>query len=444
MMGKDVDQGAGQRLYSRAKRFIPGGTQLLSKRPEMFLPDLWPSYYSKAQGCNVWDLDGKKYIDVSNSGIGSCLLGFADPDVDEAVKAVIDNGSMCTLNAPQEVELAELLCEIHPWAEMARFARTGGESMAVAIRIARAFTGRDKIALCGYHGWSDWYLAANLSEDDALNGHLLTGLEPVGVPRALAGTVVPFRYNQIEQLEAIVAEHGDSLGVIVVESFRYDEPKDGFLNKVRDIATRNNFVLIFDEITSGWRNNFGGVHLQFGVDPDIAVFAKSISNGFPMGAVIGRRDVMQAAQKSFISSTYWTESIGPTAALATIKKMREANVVDHIAKVGKMVQEGWGKLADKHSIKLKIGGWPAITHFSLDYGEQSEAIRTLFTQEMLDRGYLANAAFYGTYAHTPEIIEEYLWVADEVFGIVAEAVKADDVNKRLRGPVAHTGFSRLT
>jgi len=401
-------------------------------------------FLSKAKGCEVWDLDGYKYIDVSNSGIGACLLGFADPDVDEAVKAAIDNGSMCTLNIPVEVELAELLCEIHPWADMARFARTGGESMSVAVRIARAYTGRDKIAICGYHGWSDWYLAANLSEDSALDGHLLPGLEPAGVPRALGGTAIPFRYNQIKQLEAIVAEHGDSLGTIVMEPLRYDAPKDGFLDKVRELATKNNLVLIFDEITSGWRNNFGGIHLQLGVEPDIAVFAKSISNGFPMGAVIGRGDIMQAAQTSFISSTYWTEAIGPTAALATIKKMREVNVSEHVTKVGKMVQEGWKKLADKHGIKLKIGGLPAITHFSLDYGEQAQAIRTLFTQEMLDRGYLANAAFYGTYAHTPEIIEKYLSVVDEVFGILAEAIKADDVNERLRGPVAHTGFSRLT
>ena len=163
-----------------------------------------------------------------------------------------------------------------------------------------------------------------------------------------------------------------------------------------------------------------------------------------MAAVRGRRDVMQAAQISFISSTYWTEAIGPTAALATIKKLRDKNVADHVAKAGKMVQAGWRNLADKHGLKIKIEGLPAISHFNLEYGEQNQALLTLFTQEMLDRRYLVNAAFYGTYAHTPEIVEKYLSVADEVFGILAEAIKADDVNERLRGPVAHTGFSRLT
>ena len=205
----DIAQGSGQQLYVKAKQLIPGGTQLLSKRPEMFLPEQWPSYYSKARGCFVWDIDGKKYCDVTISGVGACLLGFADPDVNEAVKKTVDHGSMATFNAPQEVELAELLCDIHPWANMVRYARTGGESMAVAVRIARTYSGKDKIAICGYHSWSDWYLAANLSADGSLDGHLLPGLEPNGVPRALAGTALTFRYNQIEQLEAIVAEHGN-------------------------------------------------------------------------------------------------------------------------------------------------------------------------------------------------------------------------------------------
>jgi glutamate-1-semialdehyde 2,1-aminomutase len=440
----DIKQGSGQQLYVKAKQLIPGGTQLLSKRPERFLPDFWPSYYSKAKGCEIWDLDGNKYVDVSISGIGSCLLGFADDDVDAAVKNCIDNGSMCTLNVPAEVELAELLCEIHPWADMARFARTGGESMAVAVRIARTFSGRDKVAICGYHGWSDWYLAANLAADGALNGHLLPGLDPAGVPQALAGTTLPFQYNQIEQLEKLVAENKDSLGVIVMEVVRCNEPKDGFLEKVREIATKNNIVLIFDEITSGWRSNFGGIHLQYGVEPDMAVFAKAISNGFPMGAVIGRGDVMQAAQATFVSSTYWTEAIGPTAALATIKKLRDKNVVEQITKVGTMVQDGWRELADKHGLKIEIEGKPAISHFNFDYGEQNNALRTLLTQEMLDRDYLANCAFYCNYAHTPEIVEKYFSVLDEVFGILGEAIKADDINERLRGPVAHSGFTRLT
>lgn len=437
-------QGTGQQLYIKAKKLIPGGVQLLSKRPEMFLPDNWPSYYSKAKGCEVWDLDGRKFTDMSISGIGSVLLGYADDDVDAAVKGCIDNGSMSTLNSPVEVELAELLCEIHPWADMARFARTGGESMAVAIRIARTYAGRDKVAICGYHGWSDWYLAANLAGNSTLNGHILSGLDPAGVPQSLEGTAMTFHYNQIEQLEKIVAENKDSLGVIVMEVVRYNEPTDGFLEKVRDIATKNNIVLIFDEITSAWRNSFGGIHLQYGIEPDIAVFAKAMSNGYPMGAVIGRENFMQAAQSSFISSTYWTEAIGPTAAVATIKKLRDKNIAEHVTKVGTVVQQGWRKLADKHGLKIEIEGKPAISHFNFQYDDQNHALRTLLTQEMLDRGYLATCAFYANYTHTTEIAEKYLSTLDEVFGILVEALKAGDVNERLRGPVAHSGFARLT
>ena len=351
---------------------------------------------------------------------------------------------MATLNAPQEVELAELLCNIHPWAHMVRYARTGGESVAMAVRIARAYAAKDKIAICGYHGWSDWYLAANLSADSALDGHLIPGLQPTGVPRALAGSALTFKYNQIEQLEKIVAQHGDSLAAIIMEPIRHNEPQNGFLEKVRQIATANNIVLIFDEITAGWRYNLGGAHLKFAVEPDIAVFAKAISNGFPMAAVIGRQDVMQAAQKSFISSTYWTEAIGPTAALATITKMKKVDLAEHVQKAGTLVQQGWKKLAAKHNLKLEVEGRPALSHFNLDYGDQNQALCTLLTQEMLDRNYLANTAFYGTYAHTPQIIDQYLAALDEVFAVLADAIKNNDVNQRLKGPLAHTGFSRLT
>jgi len=172
----------GQRLYVKAKTRIPGGTQLLSKRPELYLPEQWPSYYSRAKGVEVWDLDGNRYLDMCYNGIGACILGACDPDVDAAVRTAIDAGSMSTLNAPEEVELADLLCELHPWADMVRYARCGGEAMAVAVRIARAKTHRDIIAFCGYHGWHDWYLAANLGEETALDGHLLPGLQPAGVP----------------------------------------------------------------------------------------------------------------------------------------------------------------------------------------------------------------------------------------------------------------------
>ncbi|MBT3196353.1 MAG: aminotransferase class III-fold pyridoxal phosphate-dependent enzyme, partial [Gammaproteobacteria bacterium] len=221
----------GQKLWERAKQIIPGGNMLLSKRPEMFLPEQWPAYFSRSKGCKVWDLDEREYTDLSIMGIGTNTLGYGHPEVDAAVREVVEKGNMSTLNCPEEVALAERLIELHSWADMARFARTGGEANAIAIRIARAASGRDKVAICGYHGWHDWYLSANLGGEQRLDGHLLPGLDPKGVPRELQGTVLPFSYNRIDELEALIAEH--EIGVIKMEVSRNEGPKDQFLEKVR-------------------------------------------------------------------------------------------------------------------------------------------------------------------------------------------------------------------
>jgi len=436
-------KGAGQKLYIKAKNLIPGGTQLLSKRPEMLLPDQWPAYYSRAKGVEVWDLDDNKYIDMSYNGIGACVLGAADPDVDAAVKAALEAGSMSTLNAPEEVELAELLCELHPWAEMVRYARCGGEAMAIAVRIARAKTRRDRVAFCGYHGWQDWYLAANLADDRALDGHLLPGLEPAGVPRGLLGTALPFRYNHIEELKAITSKYRDEVAAIVMEPIREHDPEPGFLEEIRQIASEIGAILIMDEITAGFRLNTGGAHLLYGLEPDMAVFAKAMSNGYPMAAIIGKSEIMQAAQSTFISSTYWTERIGPTAALATIRKHRSCRVAKHLIRLGTMIQEGWQEAARRTGLAIEVGGIKPLSHFSI-LGEQSQAARTLFTQLMLERGFLASNSFYATYAHQDKHIENYLEAVDETFTIVAEALKNSAVLAQLKGPVAHSGFRRLT
>jgi glutamate-1-semialdehyde 2,1-aminomutase len=439
----EPSQNTGAKLYLHAKERIPGGTQLLSKRPEMFLPDQWPAYYSRCKGCEVWDLDGRRLIDMSTMGIGSCILGYADADVNRAVHEAVERGSMCTLNSPAEVALADLLCELHPWAGQVRYARCGGEAMAVATRIARAWSGRDKVAFCGYHGWHDWYLAANLADDRNLDGHLLAGLEPRGVPRGLAGTVLPFHYNRIDELEAIVARHGGEIGAIIMEPIRWEAPQDGFLHRVRDIARRIGATLVFDEITVGWRLALGGTHLGLGVEPDIAVFAKAMSNGFAMGAVIGASAVMQASQGSFISSTYWTEALGPAAAVAAITKMRTIAAPDRVARAGGLAQEGWRRLAGKHGLRAKVEGRPGLTHFALDYGESSQALLTLLTQCMLDRGYITSGGFYPSCAHTDAVVNDYLAALDEALAEVKAAAERGDVLSRLRGPVAHKGFQRL-
>jgi len=435
--------GTGQLLYKKAKTRIPGGTQLLSKRPEMFLPEQWPSYYSRVKGIEVWDLDGRKFLDMSYNGIGSCILGAADVDVDAAVKAAVEAGTMSTLNCPEEVELADLLCELHPWADMVRYARCGGEAMGIAVRIARAKTRREKVAFCGYHGWHDWYLAANLSDDSALDSHMLPGLDPAGVPRSLQGTALPFRYNQIEELETIVAKHRGELAAIVMEPIREHPPQDNFLEKVRQLASDNGAVLILDEVTAGFRLNSGGAHLLYNLIPDIAVFAKGIGNGYPMAAIIGRGEVMEAAQDSFISSTYWTERIGPVAALATIRKHRQYDVASHLIRIGQLVKRGWQETAERAGLDVHVGGLDPLAHFGIQ-GDHTQAAHSLFTQLMLERGFLATKSFYATLAHSEANVAGYLAATVEVFSIIAEAMKKNTVNSMLGGPVAHSGFHRLT
>ncbi|MCX5662044.1 MAG: aminotransferase class III-fold pyridoxal phosphate-dependent enzyme [Planctomycetota bacterium] len=438
-----------QALYRDAKAIIPGGTQLLSKRPEMFAPDQWPAYYDQAIGCEVIDTDGRKFLDFSAGGILATVLGYADPDVNAAVIRRVNMGSMATLQTADEVEVARLLTQIHPWSAMARFTRSGGEAMTVAVRIARAATGRDKVAICGYHGWHDWYLAANLGSVDeqgkrTLDGHLLPGLDPKGVPRGLAGTALTFRYNQLDELDRVIAKHGGELAAIVMETTRGVDPEPGFLEGVRERASRIGAKLIFDEISIGWRLCLGGAHLKFGVNPDMAVFAKTITNGYAFGAILGDRPTMQAAQESFISSAYWTEGVGPAAAVAAIRKMMRIDVPAHLRKVGSQVMQGWADLAKKHNIGLKVTGRPEVASFAFDVaGQEAPALATFFVARMLAKGFLAGTYFNPMLAHQDQHVAKYLAATDETFAELAKAIAENKVKEKIGGPVKHTGFARL-
>ena len=432
-----------QDTYAHAKQRMPGGVQLLSKRPEMLAPEQWPAYFREARGCEVWDMDGRHYYDMYTNGIGACLLGYADPDVTRAVTRRINLGSMSSLNPPEEVELADELCEIHPWAEKVRFARCGGETATIAVRIARATTDRSVVAVCGYHGWHDWYLAANLGENDSLRGHLLPGLDPLGVPTELRGTTAAFTYENYEQFDAMLKQYGDRLAAVIMEPCRYQDPKPGFLEYVRDGAHRCGALLIFDEITIGWRLNFGGSHLKFGVNPDLAIYAKALGNGHPIGAVIGTAEAMAGTESSFISSTYWTESVGPVAGLATLKKFRQQDVPAYVAHIGGRVKQYWRQAAAAHKLPvISDDGYPCLAHFRFDHPD-ADALRTLYTQLMLQRGFLAGVLIYPTLAHTDEIVDRYGEAIDDVFGVIADALSTDSVKARLAGPVAHNGFRRL-
>ena len=432
--------GTGQKLYKRAKRVIPGGNMLLSKRAEMFLPEQWPSYYSKTKGCNVWDLDDNKFIDMSIMGIGTNILGYSRLEVDEAVMKIVRSGNMSTLNCPEEVYLAEKLIDMHPWADMARFARSGGEANAIAIRIARAASGKDKVAICGYHGWHDWYLSTNLSNDKSLDGHLLPGLDPKGVPRNLKDTTIPFQYNNFSELKKIVDTH--NIGVIKMEVQRSEPPKDGFLEKVRKLATERNIVLIFDECTSGFRETFGGLHKKYGVEPDMAVFGKALGNGYAITAVIGRREVMEEAQSTFISSTFWTERIGPTAALKTLEVMEREKPWEQITNTGLKIRSGWQQLADKHGVKISHWGIPSLTGFTVQSDNALE-YKTIITQNMLSRGYLASNSVYVSTEHKQNVLDGYFNALEPQFALIKECEDGRDPNELLNGPVCHSGFKRL-
>ncbi|GLX83138.1 aminotransferase class III [Thalassotalea eurytherma] len=437
----DIKNNSGSKLWQQAKQIIPGGNQLLSKRAEMFLPDFWPAYYKKAKGCEIWDLDGNHYYDMSIMGIGTCPLGYANDDVNQAVIDAVSDGSMTSLNSFEEVELAQKLIDLHPWAGAARFARTGGESCSIAVRIARSHSKKDKVAFCGYHGWHDWYIATNLGDEKNLDEQLLPGLAPSGVPRTLSGTVLPFKEGDIASFEAIVEAEKDNLGVVVMEVFRHAMPDLAFIKRVRELCTEHNIVLVFDEISSGFRLNIGGSHLLWDIEPDICVLGKALGNGHPIGAVIGKHDIMQAAQESFISSSYWTERVGFVAALKVLEIMENQDVINTLSTHGKYLKAGLINAAKKANLPLTMFGIDSV--LILGFEGEALTIKTIFTQEMLKRGFLASNVIYVSIAHQKEIADKYLENAAEVFQQIGKALSNNNLQNLLDGEVSHSGFQRL-
>jgi len=436
---EELMNSSGVKLYREAKGLIPGGTQLLSKRPEMFAPEVWPAYFSKAKGCRVWDLDGREFIDMSIMSVGACILGYADDEVDDAVCSAIRKGVNSSLNCPEEVELAKALIELHPWFGMARFCRSGGEAMSMAIRVARAHAKRDVVLFSGYHGWTDWYLAANLADERGLDGQLMPGLEPNGVPRGLAGTAIPFDANSIESLREKVRGREKTVAAIVIEPARGEDAPAGYLKDLRELTSEIGAVLVFDEITSGFRMCAGGIHRNYGVYPDIAVFAKSMANGYAMAAVLGTEKVMQAAQTTFISSTNWTDRVGPAAALATLKKYVRHKVEHRIIASGNRVKEIWQSNARGKGLRIGISGLPSLAAMSFK-GEDSVGLNTKFTIEMLKHGFLGFRQFKPSLAHDEEALSKYSKAVDDVF----TKLSSDPGCLELGTPRHHAGFQRLT
>tara|TARA_B100001093_G_scaffold439840_1_gene440016 strand:- start:2810 stop:4102 length:1293 start_codon:yes stop_codon:yes gene_type:complete len=400
----------GINLYKYAKTIIPGGTTLFSKRSELHLPDKWPAYFTKAKKLNVWDLKGNKYLDMFFA-VGTSILGYNNEKVNKSVLKNINKGNLTTLNCPEEVYLAKEITKHHPWASMAKFTRGGGEANSIAIRIARANTKKKNVAFCGYHGWHDWYLSANINSKKNLDQHLMSGLNYDGIPENLKNTSFPFPYNDFENLLKLIKDK--NIGIIKMEVMRNMKPRDNYLQKVRKICNEKKIILIFDECTSGYRENMGGIHLKFKVDPDMAVFGKALGSGYAINAVIGKRKIMKKAENTFISSTFWGERIGYTAALSSIKEFKRLKVFKKIESNSKMIKSIWLDFSKKYKIPIKVMGTIAIPSFEFckNHGQR----KTFLTQEMLKNKILASNMIYITIYHNKDNIKKYIKILDKVF-----------------------------
>jgi glutamate-1-semialdehyde 2,1-aminomutase len=432
------DKPTGPALWTHARDVISGGTGLLSKRAHMFHSG-WPAYYSNARGCTIWDLDGRPFTDFAG-GIGSVFLGYGDEDVTRAVRRRLLKGTYCSLITPDEVQLADMLLSLHPWAAQVRYARGGGEAMALAVRIARSFTGRSGVLFCGYHGWHDWYLAANLADDQALDGHLLPGLSPHGVPRELKGTSVPFRYNDLSSFETALAMLRNNLAAVVMEPMRSEMPKDDFLSRVRARCRETGAVFVLDEVTSGLRYGFPGAHSHLGITPDIAVYAKAMGNGFPFAAVVGNADVMKAGEKSFISSSYWTDGVGPAAALAVLQKMQRGNIQKAVWTKGVSFQRSLRETAQRYeALALRVGGMPVSPSISF----QHSRLMPLFINGMQKEGFLVNSTLYLMQTHSDALLSRFLERFEHVLMELNHQVASNQLPSTPGAGDQSSGFARL-
>lgn len=431
-------------LYQRATELIPGATQLISRRPNRVAAGVSPVYAARAKGARFWDVDGFEYIDWI-SGIGSILLGYANPVVDQAVQEQISKGTVYSVNHELEIELAEALCEAIPCAEMVRYAKCGGEACAIAVRIARGVTGRDKVLFCGYHGWHDWYLAANLAEEASLNTHLFPGIEAIGVPKGLAGTVLPFAYGDLAGLGELLDRHRGEVAAIIMEPLRSEIPQDGYLAGVGKLAREHGAVFILDEVSSGLRFSTGGAQKYLGVTPDMAVFAKSLSNGYPMAAVVGTRDVMEPAARMFISSTYWSDTIGLRAALTTLQEVQKQDVPGQLWQFGAELKRRLNQLASEVGLDAKCTGIDVHPHldFHATDAQQKSQLVTLYIQEMAKRGCHGYASFYLNAAQGPAELDQTIDAARQTFQIMRDAIDTNSIERHLECDLQKDAFRRL-
>ena len=442
-MKKNFSLNSGFKLWLKAEKLIPGGNSILSKRPERYAGKLWPTYFKKSKGCEIWDLENRKYYDFAQMGIGASILGYSNTELNKYIKKKIDSGISTTLNSYEEVDLAQKLLNINKGFAGVKFARSGGEAMMVAIRIARSLKkNNQEIAFSGYHGWFDWYLATNLQTKKNLNEHLLPGLDTIGVDKKLKGSIYPFSYNNADELKKLVNKN-KKIGIVVVESARYDYPNKKFVKHINKICKKNDLILICDEITTGFRISNTGAYKKIGFNPDIVVYGKGIGNGFPITAVVGKKQVMESAKKSFISSSNWSERVGFCAALKTIEIIEKKKVWKHLDKIGRQIKHGWIKIFKKYDLDIEVSNFLPLVTMKLNYGKKNNLILTYFIQEMLKKNYLVSSSVYISYSHTKRLVTRYLSESDKVFKIISTLIKEKKIENQISTKIRSDAFKRL-
>src|SRR3989337_3837514 len=411
-----------EKYWSTAKKIIPAGTQCLSKGPTQFVDGVAPKYLKRGKGCHVWDVDGNEYIDYG-MGLRPIILGYCYPAVDKAIKKQLQDGITFTLMHPLEVEVAELLTEIIPCAEAVRYGKNGSDATTAAIRAARAYTGREKIAICGYHGWHDWYI--------------ITTERNKGIPKIMKQFSFVFQYNNIESLKKLFDAYPDEFAAVIMEPVGVTPPQNGFLKDVKKITKENGAVLIFDEIITGFRFALGGAQEYFGVTPDIAAFGKAMANGMPISALVGEEEIMNVFNETFFSFTFGGECLSLAAALATINELKTKKALDFIWKQGKKLQDGYNKLATELELKkyTQCVGYPPSTLIKF-YGktpEESLLMKSLVQQELLKRGILWAAYHAISYSHKNNEISTTLEAFNDALKILKKAVSENNIEESLEG-----------